>query len=842
MRSSRFHSVAFRLAAAVALTLGARAADITWVGNASVNWADPNWSGINNPPIANDALIFGVAGTAGAILNNNLAASIQFDGITFNDGASAFTFNGNGITLGGSLANNSSNLQTINLPIAMTEQRTFATSATGGDLTLGGVLSGAGGYVATGVGTIELNGPDSNINTGETTVSDGTLELAKTGGRAVTGPLNIIDGTVVVGGTGGNQIDDVVVVSFTGSNSAAGILRLANNAETIGGLSSFGFGIVENESDAAGTGTLTVNTTAPQSFGGTLRDGDGVGIDGALSLIKTGASTLTLGGVNTHTGPTLVSGGTLNLTGSLNASSLLTIANATVDGFGAIDGNVNVLNGGTLANDGVIGGNISLATGGTLSGTSLIAGLVTAASGSRISPAGGTLPGTIFTAALTLGNGSLLDYELGASSDLVAVTVAGGLTINGGAFNVFDPGGASPLLTNGTYTLLDYDIGFTGAITDLSVANSQIGKFYTIGNDTTNTRITLTVIDTTISEWTDGAADTLWTSAGNWSLGVPNAPGAVARFGTIPTVPTGVNVTGGKTVGGILFDNLNSYTIIGGATDLPITLDNGFAAATITVINGHHTIEAPIDLATSANATTATGTSLTLAGEITGAKTFIAAGLGTTILTGSNSFAAINIIGGTLRVNANNGLGAAAGPVLIENDATLQAGGTLTIATRTATLGRGGGTIDTNGNTVTLAADSTITGTELTKVGAGKLAILGVQTYDTLTTEAGRTDLGSALGTGTSTINANAETNLGVSQTLSALNIGAGGVVTLGPLPPAPLDEAEEIAGGNDPSPLNEETASNLAGIDVQAVPEPGSLSLLCLGVLGVLRRKRCAG
>jgi hypothetical protein len=136
MKHSRLHPLAFRLAAAVALTLSARAANITWVGNTSINWADLNWSGTNNPPIANDILIFGAAGTAGAILNNNLAANLQFNGITFNAGASAFTFNGNGITLGGNLLNNSTNLQTINLPIAMTTLRTVQTVAGGGNITV----------------------------------------------------------------------------------------------------------------------------------------------------------------------------------------------------------------------------------------------------------------------------------------------------------------------------------------------------------------------------------------------------------------------------------------------------------------------------------------------------------------------------------------------------------------------------------------------------------------------------------------------------------------------------------------------------------------------------------
>jgi hypothetical protein len=126
-----------------------------------------------------------------------------------------------------------------------------------------------------------------------------------------------------------------------------------------------------------------------------------------------------------------------------------------------------------------------------------------------------------------------------------------------------------------------------------------------------------------------------------------------------------------------------------------------------------------------------------------------------------------------------------------------------------------GGRIDTNGNDVTFGVGSTITGTTLRKIGAGKLTIAGAQTYDTLTTTDGRTDLASALGAGNSTINANAETNISVSQTLAALNIGGGAVAGFG----------------------------DLAGNPVQSIPEPGSAALL-LGGLGLLLglRRREAG
>ena len=78
--------------------------------------------------------------------------------------------------------------------------------------------------------------------------------------------------------------------------------------------------------------------------------------------------------------------------------------------------------------------------------------------------------------------------------------------------------------------------------------------------------------------------------------------------------------------------------------------------------------------------------------------------------------------------------------------------------------------------------------------------------------------MNSALGTGTSTVNANATTNISTSQTLAALNIGAGAVVTFSQTPPP------------------------FAGFSAGVVPEPGSLSLLLIGALGLATRRNRRG
>ena len=139
-------------------------------------------------------------------------------------------------------------------------------------------------------------------------------------------------------------------------------------------------------------------------------------------------------------------------------------------------------------------------------------------------------------------------------------------------------------------------------------------------------------------------------------------------------------------------------------------------------------------------------------------------------------------------------------------------------------------TLDTNGNDVTLSEAIVVGASQtgsLTKTGDGTLALLGAQPYATLNTEGGRTDLANVLGTGSSTINASAETNISVNQTLEALNIGDDAIVSIGDLPP--------------PAPAPDWAASPGDAAGVAAVPEPGSAALLFGGMLSLLvvRRRR---
>ncbi|MHA3770475.1 autotransporter-associated beta strand repeat-containing protein [Verrucomicrobiota bacterium sgz303538] len=569
---------------------------------------------------------------------------------------------------------------------------------TGGSLTMGGTQMIVGNGAAGSVGTYNLSGgtltgaasTTRGVILGTNSDTTGIFNLSGTGNLALglsnvqigrsdsaatnsTGIFNQTGGTAAVGtltiGGGAGAPNDGTrgTLNLTGGTFTATNFTLfgaANNSTaniTIGGTAQVTLpafptarGLNATTNITFDGGTLTPAAASTSYIGGLTNAfltangakfdvplGRDITITQVLSnaagqtgtLTKLGVGTLTLTGANTYTGATNVNAGTLLVNGSLAA------------------------------------GPVTVGAAGTFGGTATVAGAVTTVSGSRIVPGGSTVAGTLTVGGITFASGAAVDFDLGASSDLINVTNPGGLVLNGGVFSIFNTGGLTPFSTNGTYSLIDYAGTFTGSLSNISIGNAQAGKLYTINNDATNTVISLTIGDATVTEWNTGSGS--WGVAGNWTGGVPNAPGAVAKFGTVPQSPTTVTVDGAKTVGGIVFDNTNSYTLAGGAADT-ITLSNGIATAGITVTNGNHVISAPVALATDTLASTAAGTTLRLSGNVSGAKTFSAAGAGTTILSGSNSYGATVVSSGTLQIGDNGTTGTlGAGDVSVSGGATL---------------------------------------------------------------------------------------------------------------------------------------------------------------------------
>jgi autotransporter-associated beta strand protein len=200
-------------------------------GNANNFSSAGNWSNISL--VANAPLVF--AGTTKLTPNNDTAAGTEYAGITFNSGSGAFVVGGNAINLAGDVINNSTNLQTVNLALAMQANTNF--NAASGDLAVGGSVSGAFSLTKTGSHTLTLSG--ANTYSGGTVVSTGTLVIGTNGALPANSSV-AVNGTSVMqlaSNTGlatlsslsiasGAQLDitnNHFIINFTGTDPIATI-------------------------------------------------------------------------------------------------------------------------------------------------------------------------------------------------------------------------------------------------------------------------------------------------------------------------------------------------------------------------------------------------------------------------------------------------------------------------------------------------------------------------------------------------------------------------------------------------------------------------------------------
>lgn len=217
--------------------LQAQAATKTWIASpATNNWATgANWGG--TAPVASDSLMFQTSTVMSQV--NDLASALNFAGITFSNGASAFTLGGNSITLDGPVTNNAANTQTINFPIALSGDRTVVGAS--GTLVLNGVISGGYALTKLGGGTLTLG--TSNTYSGGTTIDAGIIVAGVAtalGSGSVTlngGTLRgggfIVANNIVVGSGGGTlTTSGGGTFTLTGTLSGAGNLALGGAGQS----------------------------------------------------------------------------------------------------------------------------------------------------------------------------------------------------------------------------------------------------------------------------------------------------------------------------------------------------------------------------------------------------------------------------------------------------------------------------------------------------------------------------------------------------------------------------------------------------------------------------------
>jgi autotransporter-associated beta strand protein len=235
--------------------------------------------------------------------------------------------------------------------------------------TFDGEISGLGAVKQIGTGTTVLTG--DNSYSGGTTITVGALRISKDGNLgAAAGGLTLDGGTLnttatfasaratTLGAGGGTfAVDSGTTLTMNSAIAGPGALTKAdggrlvltqNNSYTGGTTIAAGTLQVGNggttgsiAGNVTNNGTLAFNRADTVNFGGV--------ISGSGGVEQIGNGTTVLSGMNSYTGNTTISNGTLNVTGSIASSAMTTVmSGAMLTGSGTV-GNTTVASGGTFA-------------------------------------------------------------------------------------------------------------------------------------------------------------------------------------------------------------------------------------------------------------------------------------------------------------------------------------------------------------------------------------------------------------------------------------------------------------------------------------------------------------
>ena len=273
--------------------------------------------------------------------------------ITITGGEVRFTSDGsignaaNDISIDGGRFSKASDATTVTLGVGREiligdGVNTSISSPGSGTLIYNGVIADISGktgrWSKQGGGILELGG--ASTYTGDTFINNGMVRLTTDDHRLPTG-------TVVSLGQATSA--NLGTLDLNGFNQQIAVLNSTSGTSVA---------VNNNIVTSASASTLTINTAAAttHSYGDGSSENSGI-ITGAISLVKSGAGTQTLGDTNTYTGTTSVNEGTLIINGNQSAATgnVTVAAPATLGGVGTIGG-------GTTAISGTISSGTSTAT------------------------------------------------------------------------------------------------------------------------------------------------------------------------------------------------------------------------------------------------------------------------------------------------------------------------------------------------------------------------------------------------------------------------------------------------------------------------------------------------
>jgi len=383
-------------AALATLAPVAHALDGIWTGGGA---PVPNeWTQDNNWSLAT------VPDNTATFTNNGAPTSVtvsddaSINTIQFTAGAPAFNFitSGTGITFdinGAGIGNNSAfapsftNNDNLNFNNASSAGNAVIINNNGGVVSFNNNSTAANATITTNSGGLTLFNDNSNGGNAQFIANaGGIVDFSNTAGPANEGNIS------------------------AGSIAGAGNYFLGSNQLTVGSnnLSTTVNGVI---SDCGPTG-LDCSAGSGATGGG---------------LTKVGSGTLTLSGANTYTGPTLVNGGILNVTGSLVSA-------------------VTVNSGGMLTGNGTIGG-------------------LDVGSGGAVAP--GNSIGTLRVAGdVSFEQGSVYQVKADAAGKSAMISATGAASIDGGTVQVLAQSGTYARQTR--YTILTASGGVGGQFTDVT--------------------------------------------------------------------------------------------------------------------------------------------------------------------------------------------------------------------------------------------------------------------------------------------------------------------------------------------------------------------------------------
>jgi fibronectin-binding autotransporter adhesin len=558
-------------------------------------------------------------------------------------------------------------------------------------------------------------------------IGTGTLTLS--GSNTYSGGTNIAAGKLVLGnasaiGTGNVTLSAGATLDLNGNGGSG-------TPVTVASLNGAGGTIT---SGIAGSGPLTLVVgdvnNANSSYGGVIQNGAAT-----VALQKEGSGQLVLSGANTFTGGTTINNGGLVVTGSLASSGTVTLANSGNPTVLAATGNV---------------GNVVLAAGANAT--------VRPGSGAT-----GHSVGTLTASGLTVNSGNL-QFDLAGSGTSDAIAVNGTANFASGGNSTIGVTFTNGVPVAGTYTLLTANtltLGHTPTLDSTTAGLFASSRFTsaTINTATANTIKFVLAGSNANLTWTGGGDGSSWdlNATQNWSnnggtstnskfltfdnvtfddsasaasnhtvnLSAQLTPGSVTvnhstgndyviqggggiAGDTVSLTKTGTGVltlaTNNNTYGGGTFVK-NGTLKVGSATALP-------AGSAVTLGDGSSNTSGVLDLsgqsATVGNlATAGTGTNNVI-GTSSGLATLNYAG-GSSTFAGkiqdnvpngpTGTMVALNVASGTLTLSGSDSF---TGGTTINAGATLKAGSSAALAPAGGLALALGGTLDLNGNSVTV--------------------------------------------------------------------------------------------------------------------------------------------